>query len=100
MRFGPTRDKSHEGIARPKPLEEIGAAGANPWEVVARHSSPGASGNKRRNYAVAGIGATPPRDGPWADPAQAIAGLLPTKARTRRQAGAIWPPVTGNRGNR
>lgn len=98
MKLQPTKDKgSIGGQPKPKPLESIGAGGNNAWEVIARHSTPGNAGNRRRNFAVAYLGATPPRDGPFADAAQAIAGLLPPKTRVRRKAGDIWPPVTGRR---
>jgi hypothetical protein len=78
-----------EGKKGPKPLESIGAGGDNPWEVVNR-GAVGAPAAKRRNWGRASLGATPPRDGPFQASASGIAGLMPPKTRTRRQAASPW----------
>lgn len=75
----------------PKPLESIGAGGANPWQMLARHDKMGAPLAKRRRWASDTLGATPPRDGPWAQSAASVANLLPPKTRTARQAEPAWP---------
>jgi hypothetical protein len=74
----------------PKPLESIGAGGANPWAMLARHDKMG-SGYKRKRPFSDTLGATPPRDGPWAQSAASVANLLPPKTRTARQAEPAWP---------
>lgn len=74
----------------PKPLESIGAGGSNPWAMLARHNKMGA-GNKRKRLGADTLGATPPRDGPFAQSAASVANLLPPSTRTARQAEPAWP---------
>jgi len=94
MDLKPTRKKApwkQDGSEEPpKPLESIGAGGANPWAMLARHSKMG-SGYKRKRWTSDTLGATPPRDGPFSLGAADVAAINPPKTRTARQAEPAWP---------
>jgi len=66
----------------------------NPWATLARAVKP-PKGNRRRRFAADTLGATPPRDGPFAFAAQGVAAVNPPKTRVRRSAqpGLPFPNV-------
>jgi len=100
MELKPTRKPGWdpEGKKPIKPLESIGAGGDNPWEVVNR-GAVGAPSSKRRNWTRAALGATPPRDGPFQEPASGVAGLMPPKGRVQRQS-SPWEMLNGRSSKR
>ena len=70
--------------------------GHNPWATSSRGINPAASG-KRRRWSADTLGATPPRDGPFALAAEDVAIQKPPKTRTKRRGhaalGGLFGPV-------
>jgi len=95
MELKPTGRKAGQNSM--KPLASIGAGADNPWEIIARGTKMEAPRAKRSNWARNQLGATPPRDGPFAPMAAAIAANMPIKTRTKRQTLGNWPPM-GSKG--
>ena len=84
MELKPT--KSHQplrprldGLGNPVRAEDH----KNPWAQLARGMEP--QGAKRRKTFVDTLGATPPRDGPFAHPAADVAVTKPPATRRRQQ---------------
>lgn len=84
MEFKPTRRKAEaqprlDGMGR-----MLGADTKNPFATIARGLDAGGTG-KRRRFAADTIGATPPRDGPFAAGAADVAVAKPPRTRSREQ---------------
>lgn len=80
MELKPTGKKQQlDGMGRP-----LGPADTkNPFYTIARGL--GAGGPKRRRFAADTLGATPPRDGPFAPSAADVAVAKPPRTRARQQ---------------
>lgn len=92
MELKPTRDKlgsrkavKLDGMGRPLAEDEH----KNPFASLAKGLGP--RGDKRRRWASDTLGATPPRDGPFAAGAADVAVTKPPRGRARRRTDPQLP---------
>ena len=96
MKLQPAKDKQKidgvlDGVGGVIPNEDS----KNPWATLARGLDPNGSTGKRRRWASDTLGATPPRDGPWATAAADVAIQKPPKTRAKRNGDAILGGLSG-----
>lgn len=108
MELKPSRDKMKlDGFGRPLGKSDT----KNPFASIARGMEAGLGpglgqlpspqqGSKRRRIGADTLGATPPRDGPWAIPAADVAVAKPPRARSRQQRIANAPGMSLTKGQR
>jgi len=97
MELKPTRDKTMIKVR----LDGVGGRLApneykNPWQSLARGLDSGGTGKRKRPFSDT-LGATPPRDGPFAMGATDVAAVNPPRTRQKRNLdpGMVFPKRRG-----